>query len=328
MAPRTLVIYAGDARYAYPMLVSAWSVRAHASTDAFDIRIFAADYTPAQFDAAAAIAETLRVDFTPLNAADYLRFDLARFNTHRDFAHLKPAVLSRLVTGYAIPDRYDQVLYLDGDTYCTGDIAPLVAFPAPKGRLFGVADSVNYFKHDPGRYAAWWRGLMGSLDIPTDATWYNTGVMMAERETWAERGAAALAFFEENVERCKFPVDCATNATAAAHWAPMSCRWNFMAPMRMWRLDASIQPRLYHFTGKEKPWLGRMDPWRDFWPRYEAKRLERPLGALAEAGIAGAEIAAVNRHHAMEALKGMTVHRHRAHLARKAVMESEKSALV
>jgi hypothetical protein len=71
-----------------------------------------------------------------------------------------------------------------------------------------------------------------------------------------------------------------------------------------------------------------MDPWRDFWPRYEAKRLERPLGALAETGIPGAKIAGFNRHHAIEALKGMTVHRHRVHLARKAVMESEKSALV
>ena len=328
MPPKTLVIYAGDASYAYPMLVSARSVRAHASRAAFDITIFAADYSSAQFDAAAAIAETIGVDIAPLNARDYLRFDLARFNTHKQFAHLKPAVLSRLVTGPVIPDRYDQVLYLDGDTFCAGDLAPLVSFAAPKGRLLGVADSVNYFKHDAGRYAAWWRGLMGDLGIPTSSTLYNTGVMMAERETWAERTAAALDFFTANVEICKFPVDGSTNATAQGHWSPMSCRWNFMAPMRMWRLDKAVQPRFYHFTGKEKPWLGQMAPWRDFWPRYEATRRETPLGGLAGDLNTAEAIAAANRHHAIERLKSLTVHNHRLRRAQKAVLESERAALV
>ncbi len=327
MPPKTLVIYAGDASYAYPMLVSARSVRAHAANGAFDIRIFAADYTPEQFDRAAAVAETFRVEMAPLNAQDYLNFDLARFNTHKDFRHLKPAVLSRLVTGPAIPATYDQVLYLDGDTYCTGDLSPLTGFRAPKGRLLGVADSVNYFKNDAGPYAAEWRAFMGRLGVPTTATWYNTGVMMAERETWAERGAAALKFFIENVELCKFPVDGSTNATARDHWSPISCRWNFMAPMRLWDLDDAVRPQFYHFTGKEKPWLGRMDPWRDFWPRYEASRQEATIGALAGPLASGAEIAAINRHRALERLKAMTVHNPRQQRARAAVLESEKAAL-
>lgn len=328
MPPKTLVIYAGDASYAYPMLVSARSVRAHASNDAFDIRIFAADYTTEQFDRAAAIAETFRVEMAPLNARDYLRFDLGRFNTHKDFAHLKPAVLSRLVTGPAIPACYDQVLYLDGDTFCTGDLTPLIEYRAPKGRLLGVADSVNYFKNDSGPYAAEWRAFMSELGFPPTSTWYNTGVLMADRETWAERGAAALDFFLEHVELCKFPVDSSTNATAFAHWAPISCRWNFMAPMRMWGLDDAVHPRFYHFTGKEKPWLGRMAPWRDFWARYEATRQETALGALAGPLASGGKIAAINRHRVVERLKTMTVHSSRLHRARSGVMESEKAALI
>ena len=325
---KTLVIYAGDAAYAYPMLVSARSVREHATDPSFDIWIFAADYTPEQFDAAAAIAETIRVKVVPMASKDYIRFDLARYRTDRDFAHLKPSVLSRLVTGQAIPEEYDQVLYLDGDTFCTGDLSPLVNFDVPPRRLLAVADAVNYFKYDTGPYATEYRAFMRQIGVDVDSTWYNTGVMMADRATWAERGAAALSFFVENIDICKFPVDGSTNATAKDHWAPISSRWNFMAPMRMWGCDAEINPAFYHFTGKEKPWLGEMSPWRDFWPRYEAIRQERPIGALAGPLAKPADIAAANRHRALGRLTESTVHCLRTARARRAMLDSEKNAIV
>lgn len=325
--PRTLVIYAGDASYAYPMLASALSVRRH-SGDAFDITIFAADYTSKQFDTAARIGETFGVQIAPLNAADYMQFDLSKYGTDKGFAHLRPSVLSRLVTGRAIPERYDQVLYLDGDTQCAGDLSPLIRFRMPAGRLGGVPDSMNYMKRDNGRYAAHWRAMMGDIGLSVDDTWYNTGVMMADRQTWIERGDAALAYFTANVSLCKFPVDGSTNATARGRWLPISCRWNFMAPMRMWGLDAAIAPRFYHFTGREKPWQGRMDPWRDFWPRYEALRRESPLGDISGACASRAEIAAVNRHRAIARLKDATVLAHRVRRAKRALLESEAHAAV
>ena len=101
-----------------------------------------------------------------------------------------------------------------------------------------------------------------------------------------------------------------------------------MAPMRMWNLDELVQPRFYHFTGKEKPWLGRMDPWRDFWPRYEAMQRERPLGELAVPLASAEEIAASNRHQTIERVKALTVHSQRFNRARAAVIESEKAALI
>lgn len=325
--PRTLVIYAGDASYAYPMLVSARSLRANTSIP-FDICIFAADYPADLLAQCAAIAESFGAQVIPLASADYLRFDLARFRTEPAFAHLKPAVLSRLVTGPHIPASYEQVLYLDGDTQCAGDLAPLLNFRVPKGRLLGCPDSINYYKYDAGRYAAGRRALMGDWGLSVDDTWYNTGVLMAERVTWAERGAAALKFFVENVDICPFPVDGSTNATARGLWMPMSCRWNFMAPMRMWGLDEAIQPALYHFTGREKPWLGNMAPWKDFWPRYLATRAERPLGSLAGPLASSAEVARLNRRNAAERLKADLLHRRRAERSRQALLESEQVAVV
>lgn len=326
-APRTLVIYAGDASYAYPMLVSARSLRANASIDV-DVWIFAADYAPDLLARAAAVADSFGARVVPLSSRDYLRFDPARFRTEPAFSHLKPAVLSRLVTGPHIPETYDQVLYLDGDTHWVGDIAPLLRFRAPKGRLMGCPDSINFYKYDSGRYAAGKRALMGDWGLSPDDIWYNTGVMMAERQTWAERGAAALEYFVEHIETCPFPVDGSTNATAKGLWLPISCRWNFMAPMRMWGLDAAVAPALYHFTGREKPWLGRVAPWQDFWPRYAAIRAEQAMGALAGPLASAAEIDAVNRRRAFGRFKDATVLSARAARSRAALLESERAAVV
>jgi len=326
-APRTLVIYAGDASYAHPMLVSARSLRANASAD-FDIWIFAADYPPELLGRTALAAEGFGARVVPLSSADYLRFDPTRFRTEPAFAHLKPAVLSRLVTGPHIPAAYDQVLYLDGDTHCVGDIAPLLRFRVPKGRLLGCPDSINYYKHDAGPYAARRRALMGEWGLSVDDTWYNTGVLMAERETWSERGAAALAYFVENVDICRFPVDGSTNATARGLWLPISCRWNFMAPMRLWGLDQAVKPALYHFTGREKPWLGRIAPWQDFWPRYAELRAEAAIGALAGPLAGSPEVAEMNWRRTLARLKEHLLHRRRAERSRAALLESEKAAVV
>lgn len=325
--PRTLVIYAGDSAYAYPMLMSAQSVRQHAS-GSFDIAIFAADYPTDLLDRTRAAADALDVTVTAMDSRDYLRFDTTRFRVESAFRHLKPAVLSRLVTGPLIPDRYEQVLYLDGDTLCVGDLTPLVTFRAPAGRLLGAADSVNFLKHDQGRYAASRRSLMHTFGLDVNDTWFNTGVLLADRTTWTERGAAALDWFVDHIDVCPFPVDGSTNATAKGLWLPISCRWNFMAPMRMWGMDRAISPVLYHFTGGEKPWLGRMAPWQDFSSRYEATRTGGALASLAGPVASPAEVAAANRRRLWGSLKTATVHRHRAARARAALLAHEPTTVI
>jgi lipopolysaccharide biosynthesis glycosyltransferase len=325
--PRTLVIYACDAGYAYPTLISAQSVRRHATVD-FDLWIFAADFDAERFDRTSAIAETFGAKVAPLSSDAYMGFDPARFRVLDKFDHLTPSVLARLVTGRRIPAEYDQVLYLDGDTYCTGDLAPLICFRAPKGRLLAAADSVNYIKNDKGPYAAWWRSFFQSLGVPADGRWFNTGVMMAERRTWAERTQAALDYFMAHTDLCRLPVDSSTNVASRDHLSPISCRWNFMAPMRMWGLDEAIAPRLYHFTGRDKPWLGPMAPWKDFWPRYRALHDDPALSPLAIPFARAAQVAASNRHRALGQLKQATIHRDRAAYARHMLLDTEKAVLV
>jgi lipopolysaccharide biosynthesis glycosyltransferase len=327
-APKTLVIYAGDAGYAYPMLLSARSVRRNASNQNFDLWIFAADYPDDLLAATAAVAETFEAQVVPLASESYIRFDVRRFRPEDGFAHLKPSVLSRLVTGPLIPERYDQVLYLDGDTLCVGDMSPLIQFRVPAGRLLATRDAVNYYKFDNGRFAAAARDLMIAMGLEVTDTWYNTGVLMADRRTWAERGAAALDYFIAHIDACRFPVDGSANATAKDHWAPISCRWNFMAPMRLWGLDEAVKPAFYHFTGREKPWLGRMAPWSDFWPLYEKFRTERPIGALAGPLAGAAEIASANRHRVLGRIKEATIHSARAARARRGVLASEQDVLI
>lgn len=326
--PDTVAIYCGDENYLFPMLVSARSLRRSASRDNFDILLFAIDFTPERLELARSVARTFRAEVTPLSSAEYIVFDIEKFATAEKFQHVASSSLARLVTGRHIPETYKRVLYLDGDTLCVGDFSDLAAREIPPGAVMAVPDPSNFWRRDGGAFSAAEDAYLNSLGIGRDDTYYNAGFFYADRAAWAAFGEQALAYFAANMSVCKCHDESAFNVVARGRIQPLSARWNFMQPMRAWDLDDEIKPRLYHFSGREKPWRAIVRPWEAFAARYKAFREEPGLKDAAPRYATLRESTAMNLHYTLWEMKAKTIHRARYQRARGALLRSEASAVI
>ena len=73
-----------------------------------------------------------------------------------------------------------------------------------------------------------------------------------------ECSAAALAFYRDNPERCRFGDQSALNAVIAGAWDSLSPGWNWQMSSTSYPLTAGRRPRHIHFTGPMKPWNDRL----------------------------------------------------------------------
>ncbi|MDX2233115.1 MAG: glycosyltransferase [Hyphomonadaceae bacterium] len=324
----TVAIYCGDAGYLFAMLVAARSLRQCASRDNFDILLFGIDLTDDQLAYARAVAATFRAEVTPMSSAEYTVFDVTRYTTLDKFAHVAPSSLARLVTGRHIPQAYKRVLYVDGDTLCVGDFSDLADLDVPAGMLMATPDPSNYWRADDGAFARSEDAYLNALGIGRDATYFNAGFFLADRAAWAAFGEEALTYFAANMDLCKCHDESALNVVARDRIRPLSARWNFMQPMRAWGLDAAIRPRLYHFSGREKPWRGTVRPWAEFSRRYKAFRSEPQLRALAPRYASAKDLAEMNAHYSVWEMKARTIHRTKYERARRALLENERRAVM
>ena len=66
-----------------------------------------------------------------------------------------------------------------------------------------------------------------------------------------------------------------TALTISSRTSNMSPVWNFQTRFRSWGASRRLEPRILHFTGAAKPWLGDVTPWHD-----AAARLAEDAAAL------------------------------------------------
>ena len=325
---QTLVIYAGDIGYAAPMLVSARSLLKGAKRQNFDVMLFAVDFPNDRLTAYVALAAQYGIEVVPLDSRTFLGETPAEFKSDKRFDYINAVCLARLATGPHIPSAYARVLYVDGDTYCAGDVSELAAYSVKSGEIMAASDGMNFWKHDDGPFAADSRGYLAGIGLSLDETYYNSGVLYADRATWQALGPEVLRFYMERTDICRYHDQSALNVVARKELRPLSLKWNYMAEMRMWGLDAAIGPRLYHFGGPEKPWRGEISPWRDFAAIFADAMGEPDIRPFAPPRASAAAARKMNRHLLIWRLKASTVHRGRRARARRAVAESEKLALV
>jgi lipopolysaccharide biosynthesis glycosyltransferase len=222
--------------------------RQHAPAAQADVAIFSfgASTTAAQAFARACAAEGIR--FVPVAA---------------ETIEGANAMLARLfLSRFAGPD-YEQFLYIDGDTQINGSLSPLITESVPEGRFLAASDPMVFAISDQTPHdrdiSAYFKSLGISLDAATG--YFNTGVLRINRHGWDALGQAAWGLFQRQHGASKFPDQDALNMVSAGRRMPMSLAWNFPVFMCNAGVEASIQPRIYHFMGNPKPWYGAFAPW-------------------------------------------------------------------
>ena len=187
------IVYITDGGFLMPSLFSASQVltktRARELADLFVILVDVE------------ITGQLRDTFTDLGIR-FLRLDRRSFWRKGDVAfnrtHVPTTSIGRLAMQDVIPDGYEHVLYLDGDTYIAGDIEPLILHTVAPGRIAAAADCTWLAK---GQMGPFWRGhaaYCAGLGLSDVTRYFNAGVLAFRMDTWCEYAPRALRFFEQH----------------------------------------------------------------------------------------------------------------------------------
>lgn len=175
--------------------------------------------------------------------------------------HVPLAALARLEICDMIPDCYDRVMYLDGDMQLVGDIAPLLQLEVPEGRIAAAVENFVMFEGPGGRRPDWLESYLAALQLGGAGSYFNSGLMLFRRTTWAKVAPRALDFFLTHADICAHHDQSALNAVCAGDWLPLSPAYNYLTfYLKMGGLDG-MQPKILHFASAPKPWQSPESPW-------------------------------------------------------------------
>jgi lipopolysaccharide biosynthesis glycosyltransferase len=120
--------------------------------------------------------------------------------------------------------------------------------------------------HDAAKHHKMLRDSFPFLNLPENASYFNSGVLLmnlpaCRKERIAER---ALAFLEEHGENCELRDQDALNATMKNNWGALPEYWNMQV------IGGSVSsetlrrspgtPGIIHYLGGDKPWPLRRQP--------------------------------------------------------------------
>ena len=253
------ICYVADTDFLYPTLLSIASLRRFPAGRAASIFLFCLD--PGCFDLTRLVAHTQSIGVTLqiLNLKELLRHDPSKWNR----THVTEASLGRFYMEPLLPPEVERILYIDGDTLVVGDPAPLLAFEPPANTLAAAEDISFFSRNDWGQFGQRSRDYFAALRIAPELGYFNGGVLMARRAAWRSITTEAAEFLVQNLEHCAYHDQSAMNAVVGSRRIALSPAWNFQTPFRYWNVDASVMPRILHFTGFPKPWMADVPPWTE-----------------------------------------------------------------
>lgn len=183
--------------------------------------------------------------------------DYARFFK----GHVPLAALARLEIWDRIPKDYDRVMYLDGDMQVIGDIAPLLRLEVPEGRIVAAAENFVMFEGPDRQRPPWLDRYLASLQLKSAACYFNSGLLLFRRDTWASVAPRALEFFLNHAEICAHHDQSALNAVCAGNWLPLSPAYNYSTfYLKMGGMDR-VRPKILHHSSAPKPWQSPDSLW-------------------------------------------------------------------
>jgi lipopolysaccharide biosynthesis glycosyltransferase len=173
------------------------------------------------------------------------------------------SMYARLFLDEMLPAQYSRILYIDGDVQIVAPLDGLIALPLAPGALAAAADPMCIEAERDSPQARRFNAYFASLGVKNSPAtpYFNSGVLLVERDTWAKISGVALKFIDETPELCLFQDQSALNFAGHANLVPLSFRWNFPAFFRNADVETVIRPVIYHFMSKPKPWNGNFPPW-------------------------------------------------------------------
>jgi lipopolysaccharide biosynthesis glycosyltransferase len=249
-----------DEGYLFPSLVCAKQAREHAPASADVVVFLESDrLTPER----KGIFET--VTGASIRVIPAWLTDLLDRSVPKDFfrTHVNRAALFRLFVARLLGDRYERIIYMDGDIQVRRPLAELLTTPLPEGTVGVVPDWVALHSVDGMPHAAANRAYMAGLDFSPQhwGSYFNSGVMMASSDTWNDIGPKALEFLVARPGSCRLHDQSAFNHVCRGRTTNLSLRWNFLRHFMSLPSYAAIDPAVVHFVGKLKPWDGVYAPW-------------------------------------------------------------------
>lgn len=271
MALRHAVIFVTDQGFAAPTMIAALQARQSVPRETADIRVIITDMPEPETEVIRHYLEPRGVYVDVMHTADHLAFDRGQFNR----THVPVSTLARFFMLDAIPQQYDRILYLDGDTWPSGDLPRLLAADLPHGCI-AAAEDKNYFRrYEMGPVGRRTRAYLHGLGLHRDAGYFNAGVILAHADTWRALSAEAFSFFQAHTALCVYHDQSALNAVAGPRRVRLAPQWNFAGSYFDWGIRTVSPPQIIHFAGGEKPW---MLPFHPFYKNYATSLA--PLSAL------------------------------------------------
>ena len=137
----------------------------------------------------------------------------------------------------------DRLLYLDSDTVCSLDVAPLAQLAMSHASGF-VPEGVT------GHYIE--RELFARIGLAADTPAFNSGVMLFDLAAWRSQklGSATLDFCRKHQEYDQTGLI----AVSAGSFDALERKYNFPLYTTTTLARAREHPGIYHFVGSPKPW--------------------------------------------------------------------------
>jgi lipopolysaccharide biosynthesis glycosyltransferase len=203
------------------------------------------------------------------------------------------AMYARLFLSQILPEKYQRVLYLDGDMQIGDTLNDLIQTELPANCDFAAAPdpmAIELYesKSDHPNTQSYFDGL--GINSTPERPYLNSGALLINRAQWAGIGRDALDYLAKSPATCRFQDQSALNFVGHSRYAPMSFRWNFPIFFKNCGVESAIAPRIFHFMSKPKPWDGVFLPWnRSFvepyakliaeYPELQAYSKKMPLSA-------------------------------------------------
>lgn len=184
--------------------------------------------------------------------------------------HLPIVAYYRLLIPDLLPDHYEKVVYLDCDLVVKGDLGQLWQINLEEHYALAVQDMWTHSVSHPA-------GLLNyqALGIPSDAKYFNSGVLVINLKKWRadQISAKAIDYLQHNREYVRWHDQDVLNALLAGQWGELDPRWNvniflFSGDSAQKNSpfsddvynDIIRDPYIIHFTSGDKPWVSPHAP--------------------------------------------------------------------